>query len=39
MKTDIQRRETSMGFWWILAVVAAWLTLQLWILPKLGVST
>jgi hypothetical protein len=39
METATQRRETSMGFWWILAFLAVWLALQLWILPKLGVST
>lgn len=37
--TDLPRAERRMEGWWILGLVALWFALQIWILPKLGVST
>lgn len=39
MKPKTQRREKSMELWLIVAFVAVWFALQMWILPKMGVST
>jgi len=37
--SDKKERKSSMGFWGIIAFIAIWLLLQLYILPKLGIST
>jgi hypothetical protein len=32
-------RIFKMDYWWIVAVIVAWVVLQAYILPKLGIST
>jgi len=36
---NTKERKSPMGFWGIIAFIAIWLLLQLYILPKLGIST
>ena len=38
-KHALKGSERSMEIWWILGFLALWLILQIWILPRLGVST
>ena len=35
----IERKKAMTDVWLILAVVAIWIVLNLWVLPKFGVST
>jgi hypothetical protein len=37
----IERREglVGMGVWWLLVIIGLWVLLQVYILPKLGIST
>jgi len=37
--TNTQKRGKDMSIWIILGVVAVWVLLQAYILPKMGIST
>jgi hypothetical protein len=39
MSEEAKERKVKMDYWWVIAVVAAWIVLQAYILPKLGIST
>ena len=39
MREDSEKAERFMEGWWILALIALWFVLQMWVLPKLGVKT
>ena len=34
-----EERKHRMDYWWIIAVIVAWVVLQAYILPKFGIST
>jgi hypothetical protein len=34
-----EERKNRMDYWWIIAVIVAWVVLQAYILPKFGIST
>jgi hypothetical protein len=34
-----EERNNRMDYWWIIAVIVAWVVLQAYILPKFGIST
>jgi hypothetical protein len=34
-----EERKNGMDYWWIIAVIVAWVVLQAYILPKFGIST
>ena len=34
-----EERKSRMDYWWIIAVIVAWVVLQTYILPKFGIST
>jgi hypothetical protein len=34
-----EERKKRMDYWWIVAVIVAWVVLQAYILPKFGIST
>jgi hypothetical protein len=36
---DGSGRRKSMGFLWVVLVIAAWVVLNAWLLPRLGVKT
>ncbi|WP_187426740.1 hypothetical protein [Geothermobacter ehrlichii] len=39
LKAEFIRKENRMDIWLMLGVVAVWVILQKWILPKMGVPT
>ena len=39
MEGEQKEKERRMSGWWILAIIAIWLLLQAYILPKFGIST
>lgn len=38
-KTNTQKKGKDMSIWIILGVIAVWVLLQAYILPKMGIST
>jgi len=38
-KALIDKKGTDMKFWWLILIIAIWFALQIYILPKLGIST
>jgi len=39
MNEENEERKKRMDYWWIIAVIVAWVVLQAYILPKFGIST